>query len=87
MLSIGCRGVTIVTIVTLIFASFLGRDGKEQVRLVGANVETRIEHCQTGMQCPIHRFEFRTVFLPLTSSMTTDAPPARCDPLLGSGCP
>jgi hypothetical protein len=79
--------VTIVTIVTLIFASFLGRDGKPQTRLVGASVETRVEHCQTGMPCPIHRFELKTVFLPLDSRTTADAPPAWCDPLMGAGCP
>jgi hypothetical protein len=65
MLSVGCRGVTIVTILTLIFGSFLGRDGKERTRLVGATLETRVEHCQPGALCPSHRFQLETVFLPL----------------------
>jgi hypothetical protein len=70
MLSIGCRGVTIVTILTLIFATFFGSDGQQQTRLVGANVETHVEHCQPGALCPIHRFELRTVFLPPEPSAT-----------------
>lgn len=68
MLSSGCRGVTIVTILTLIFASFFGSDGQKRTRLVGATLDTRVEQCQPGTLCPSHRFELETVFLPLESS-------------------
>lgn len=64
MLSGGTRGVTIVTILTLIFVTFLRSDGSPDVRFVGANIETRVEQCLPSAPCPFQRVEVRTIFRP-----------------------
>jgi hypothetical protein len=64
MLSAGTRGVTIVTIFTLIFATILRSDGSQDVRFAGATVKTYIERCLPSAPCPFHRVEVRTIFQP-----------------------
>jgi hypothetical protein len=58
MRSVGTGGVTIVTIITLIFSTYFGSNHKPQTRLVGTEVEQTVEQCAPLAPCPA----FRTIF-------------------------
>jgi hypothetical protein len=65
--SIGGRGVTIVTIITLIFTAFAGRHGT-QLKLTGMTVETRVVQCVAGQPCPAFQLVVNTVIQPQGAS-------------------
>jgi hypothetical protein len=50
----GHRGVTVVTVVTLIFAPVMKHHGWVW-KLVGKTKESHIEKCVAGQPCPFHK--------------------------------
>ena len=62
MHSIAHRSVTIVTVLTLIFAPLVTRGGHVIQMLVGTNVEQHQVACQTGEPCPVHKLEVHKVY-------------------------
>ena len=61
MHSIAHRSVTIVTVLTLIFAPFVNRGGHVIQRLVGTNVEQKQVPCEQGKPCPLHKLEIHKI--------------------------
>ncbi len=64
MRSIGTGGVTIVMIITFIFASWFGGNGRRHTTLVGTRIEQRTVKCVSGDRCPPLRIEVRTEYVP-----------------------
>lgn len=50
----GHRGVTVVTVVTLIFAPVMKHNGWVW-KLVGKTKETHVEQCVAEQPCPVHK--------------------------------
>jgi len=59
----GHRGVTVVTVITLVFAPVFNHHFFFW-RLVGKTKETHIEQCATHRPCPARRREVKIVTLP-----------------------
>jgi len=59
MRSVGTGGVTIVTIITLIFSTYFGSDNKPQPVIVGTQIEQSVEQCAPSAPCPAFRIVFR----------------------------
>ena len=51
------------SIITFIFSSWIGRDHKTHVQLVGTRVATRVVACAPTAPCPAFRLDVRQVIL------------------------
>ena len=63
MHSVATRGVTVVTIMTLIFTP-VWKGNRWVSMLTGKNFETKIEACQPGDPCPTHKHITERIELP-----------------------
>ncbi|MGA2924723.1 MAG: hypothetical protein ABSG43_01825 [Solirubrobacteraceae bacterium] len=61
MRSVGTKGVTALTIITLVFAPVLGKQRRE--RLVGRSVVRTTVRCKPKAQCPRHRTLVKRIYL------------------------
>jgi hypothetical protein len=70
----GHRGVTVVTVVTLVFAPVL-KHNHFVWKLIGKSKETHVEQCVPHQPCPFHRREVKITTLPTPPGAPPFTPP------------